>query len=406
MPKTRFTAHWPTLSLAALLLGSPVLAGGAGAPKASQPQSLAAPPSLTSSGLRGPVRELQLAAAPDGSLILSLLSDSGEFSSGRGWFRGRELTAWRYGGAWQQLGGVLNYDVPRPASTLNMALDERGQPLLVWNENYADNDVVVLRAFEDGAWTDWHPRYLGDDLPYAARTRAVAMRAGEPVLAWGEYLRKPYGSRLTVRKWDNQTSWTRSEPLNDLKAFSRTPALAINSAGQAVVAWLQGEVLASNVYASRWTGTAWQKLGGSLNRHPESYLASTRLVLDNKEQPTVAWLEDLGGQDTLYASRWSGQTWEALGGAVNQHFAAAPSLAVTADGQPVLAWVEEKGSIGQIKLAQWTGKAWQAYGVQNLDPKKDARSPAVTVLPDGKLALAWREDVGGIYTVQLREFGR
>ncbi|AZI42485.1 hypothetical protein EHF33_06755 [Deinococcus psychrotolerans] len=401
MSMSRSFSRWQTLNLAALLLASQAGAGGAGAPNSAQPSSIAAPPSLTQ-----PVRELQLAAAPDGSLILSLLSDSGEFFSGRGWFTGRELTAWRYGGAWQPLGGVLNYDVPRPASTLNMALDERGQPLLVWNENYGDNDVVVMRAYENGAWTNWHSRYLGDDLPYAARTRAVAMRDGEPVLAWGEYLRKPYGSRLTVRKWDGQTSWVRSEAFNDIKAFSRTPALATDSAGRAVVAWLQGEVLTSNVYVSRQTSSTWEKLGGSLNRHPQRYLASTRLVLDDKEQPIVAWLEDLGGQDTLYASRWNGQAWQALGGPVNQHFAAAPSLAVTAEGQPVLAWVEEKGSTGQIKLARWTGAGWQAYGIQNLDPKKDARSPAVTVLPDGKLALAWREDVDGIYTVQLREFGR
>ena len=178
---------WPALILAALL--SPALAGGAGRP-AQRLQTLPAP------SLSGPVRELQLSAAPDGTLTLGLLSDSGEFFSGRGWFTGRNVTAWTYApldasGAWQQLGGLLNYDTPRPASTLNLTLDGAGVPLMVWNENYGDNDVVVLRAYEQGAWTDWRTRYLGDDLPYAARTRAVALRGGEPLLAWGEYLRKP-----------------------------------------------------------------------------------------------------------------------------------------------------------------------------------------------------------------------
>ena len=133
------------------------------------------------------------------------------------------------------------------------------------------------------------------------------MHGGEPQIAWGEYLRKPYGSRLTVRTWDGKTSWVRGPAFNDIKAFSRTPALALDAKGQPTVAWLQGEVLASNVYASRWTGTGWQALGASLNRHPQSYVASTRLVLDNAGQPIVAWLEDLKGQDTLYASRWTGQ---------------------------------------------------------------------------------------------------
>ncbi|WP_161881129.1 hypothetical protein [Deinococcus alpinitundrae] len=396
----RLPAKLSAALLTALLLPA-ALAGGAGGPPLPRATALPAP-----ADLRQPVRELQFAAAPDGSLILAALSDSGEFFSGRGWFTGRNLTAWKYGsGAWQQLGGVLNYDVPRPASTLNLALDEQGQPLLVWNENYGDNDVVVMRAYLGGTWTNWHIRYLGDDLPYAARTRAVAMHGGEPQIAWGEYLRKPYGSRLTVRNWDGKTSWVRSPAFNDVKAFSRTPALALDAGGEPTVAWLQGEVLASNVYASRWTGASWQPLGGSLNRHPGSYVASTRMVMDPTGQPTVAWLEDLGGQDTLYASRWTGTNWQALGGPVNQHFASAPSLTINSQGQPVLAWVEEQGGLGQIRLARWTGTAWQDFGVQNVSPRKDARSPAVAVEPDGTLALAWREDVNGIYQVQVRQFG-
>ena len=396
---SRLTHIFAALLMSGLLPSA--LAGGAAGP----PPRVAALPSPA--GLKAPVRELQLAAAPDGTLVLAALSDSGEFFSGRGWFTGRNLTAWRYSNSgWQQLGGILNYDSPRPASTLNLSLDESGQPLLVWNENYGDNDVVVMRAYLGGAWTNWHTRYLGDDLPYAARTRAVAMHGGEPQIAWGEYLRKPYGSRLTLRTWDGKTSWVRGPAFNDIKAFSRTPALALDTRGQPTVAWLQGEVLASNVYASRWTGTGWQALGGSLNRHPNSYVASTRMVLDAQQQPIVAWLEDLGGQDTLYASRWDGQQWQALGGPVNQHFASAPSLAVSVDGHPLLAWVEEQGGLGQIKLARWTGAAWQEFGVQNLNARKDARSPAVAVEPDGTAVLAWREDVSGIYQVQVRQFGR
>jgi hypothetical protein len=151
--------------------------------------------------------------------------------------------------------------------------------VLVWNENYGDNDIVVFRAFQGGDWTQWRSRYLGDDLPYAARTRAVVARAGEPVLAWGEYLRKPDGSRLTVRAWTG-TTWSRSAPFNDLKQFSRTPALALNGAGNPVVAWLQGDVLASDVLVSRWTGEQWERLGPAVNRRGRTYLASTRLVLD------------------------------------------------------------------------------------------------------------------------------
>lgn len=358
-----------------------------------------------------PLRELQLAAAPDGSLVLALLNDAGQADSGKGMYESRKVRVWRSAGnGWELLrgglpGGVLNYDVPRPASNIDLALDAGGTPVLVWNENYGDNDVVVFRAYQNGAWTNWHPRYLGDDLPYAARTRSVLARDGEPVLAWGESLRNPYGSRLTVRRWDPAAkTWTRSPAFNEISVFSRTPALGLDAAGQPTVAWLQGEVLESNVFVKRWTGTAWQALGGSLNRTPNRYLASTRLKLDAQGQPTVAWLEDLNGSDALYASRWDGQRWQALGGAISAN-AAAPSLVLDAGGQPVLAWVEERGGTGQVHLARWTGGGWLTSGVLNLDPRRDARSPSLAALPNGEIALAWREDVNGVYAAQLRRFG-
>ncbi|MBZ9712697.1 hypothetical protein [Deinococcus multiflagellatus] len=382
----------------ALPLPTAALAGGA--------DPLRVGPALTPPPLMAPVREVALAAAPDGTLHLGAVVDSGRFSSGRGTFTGRVVRVWRsQGGAWQPLGDVLNYRQPRPASNLNLVLDEQGRPAAVWNENYGDNDVVELRAWREGqGWTDWAGRYLGDDLPYAARTRAVAAWQGEIVLAWGEYLRKPDGSQLTVRRWDPaQKSWVRGPAFNDIRTFSRTPALALTRSGQPVVAWLQGEVTESRVLAARWTGARWQPLGGALNAQP-AYVASTRMVLDGQDRPTVAWLQQVQGQDTLLATRWDGARWVPMGGALSRLYASAPALATDPAGHAVLAWVEERLSdgLGQIHAARWDGRAWAAWPVLNRSLKRDARSPAVAVDRQGRVTVAWREDVGGRYTVQVQ----
>ncbi|THF85543.1 hypothetical protein E7T09_16460 [Deinococcus sp. KSM4-11] len=370
---------------------SPVSAGGGG------PAPLFPPPLP-----RAPVRELRLAAAPNGDLILATLVDSVRAHSRKGVFTAREVFASRWtAGRWVPLGGALNYDRPRPASTLDLALDRRGTPVLAWNENYGDNDIIVFRAYQGGHWTDWRARYIGDDLPYAARTRGVAAWNGEPVIAFGEWLRKPDGSQLTVRTWQTNT-WQRGPRFNDVHAFSRSPAIALDAAARPVVTWIQGDVLSSNLLAARWTGQAWAPLGGPLNRRARTYLASPRLVLDAGSRPVVAWMEDQGGQDTLYVSRWTGRQWLLLGGAVSQGFSSAPSLALDPQGHPVLAWVEEHGNLGRIRWARWNGRAWQGSAVQNLDAQHDARSPAVVVTPTGRVLLAWREDVGGRYQVQVR----
>ncbi len=407
MKPTSLLTGCPRLVLLGALLTCGALlpsgsAGGAGGPPGSS--RLDTPAELAQAG---PVREVQLVAAADGQLTLAVIADAGVASSRRGPFTARSLRAWNSAGEdWRALGGVLNYDEPRPISNLNLALDQRGTPVMVWNENYGDNDIVVFRALDGKRWTDWKARYIGDDLPYAARTRAVAARSGEPVIAWGEYLRKPYGSRLTIRTWNaQQQTWTRSPAFNDLQAFSRTPALALDAAGQPTVAWLQGDVLSSNVYAKRWVGDHWEALGAAINRRTDTYLASTRMVLDAQEQPIVAWIEDVGGQDGLFASEWNGERWVKLGGRVGNRFASAPSLTLDHQGRPVLAWVEEHGSQGVIKLARWSGLGWQDFGPINRDPARDARSPSLAVDANNRLILAWREDQAGRYRVQLQRFG-
>ena len=67
-----------------------------------------------------------------------------------------------------------------------------------------------------------------------------------------------------------------------------------------------------------------------------------------------------------------------------------------------MAWIEERSGVGQVRLARWTGERWHDVGPLNLDSARDARSPAVTVTPDGAVVLAWREDVAGRFALQVR----
>lgn len=385
----------PRALLPPLLLLGLALAGG------TDPARTLTPPALDPAR---PVRDLRLAADRGGHLVLAVIADSGQATSGRGTFTARTVTAWEWtADTWRALGGVLNYDQPRPAANLNLALDAGGTPVLAWNENSGDNDVVVFRAWQGGAWTDWRARYLGISSPQAAKTRAVAAWQGDPVLVWGENPRQGPGTVLTLRRW-RDGGWERSAPLNTPGTYGRQPALALGARGEVTAAWLEGDVDASQVVVARQAGAGWQRVGEPLARRGPTYVASPRLALDTRGTPTVAWLEDVDGRDTLFASRWTGGRWAALGGALSSGFASAPSLALGPAGRPVLAWVEERGGVGQVHLARWTGAAWQTFGTVNRDPARDARSPSVAVDSSGNVVLAWREDRGGRYGVELRRF--
>lgn len=383
----------PMLVLSVLL--GPARAGGDASPGAAL-----VPPPLAG----GPVRDLRLATDAQGRLFLAVITDAGQAESGRGSFTARRVTAWQRDRTWGPLGSVLNYDQPRPAANLNLALDEHGTPVLAWNENYGDNDVVVFRAWKDGAWTDWPARYLGISSPQAAKTRAVAAWNGEPVLVWGENVRDGMGTLLTLRRWQG-SQWRRSGPLSGPIGYPRQPALALNRRGEPTAAWLEGDVTAAQVLVARQQGGQWTRLGPPLSHAGRRYLAAPRLVLDPQDRPTVAWLEDTGGRDTLFVARWTGNRWMALGGALSRDFALSPALALDAQGRPALAWTEERGGVGRTFLARWSGAAWHVSGPLNHDPSQDARSPALVAEPSGAVVVGWREAVGGAYGVQLRRFG-
>lgn len=170
MPTVRHTC---ALSVVALVLTGPATAGG------REPGTVFGPLNVDSAR---DVREVRLAVAPDGAVTVAWTEDTrrpGE-RFGQGVFVKRLV-----GGRWAPLGGNLNYSHPRDATTLDLALDEAGRPLLAWNENLAHADIHVFRAWTGTGWTSWDVRRLGQDLTYAARVRALAARSGEPVLAWG-----------------------------------------------------------------------------------------------------------------------------------------------------------------------------------------------------------------------------
>lgn len=261
------------------------------------------PPGLP---VQAPDRDLQLAADQRGHLTLAAVTDSGEANSGRGIFTARTVRAWQWrAGTWSPMGEILNYDQPRPAANLNLALDSWGTPILAWNENYGDNDVVVFRAWQGGAWTDWKTRYLGISSPQAAKMRSLAAWQGSPVLMWGENVREGVGTVLTLRRWLGE-EWERGAPLNRIPGPVRQPALALNAQGEVTVAWITGPIEAGQLVVQQQIHGRWTPLGPPFSRRRGTYLAALRLALNRDSRPTMAWLEDRGGRDTLFASRWTG----------------------------------------------------------------------------------------------------
>ncbi|PYE52858.1 hypothetical protein [Deinococcus yavapaiensis] len=312
-------------------------------------------------------------------------------------------------GAWRNLGANLNYLAARTATDLDLALDQSGNPVLAWNENFAHADTQQFRAWTGSAWTNWPERRISQDLTLAAKARGLTAWNGEPIFASGDIVRKGTGTVLRVRSWHNG-SWIVSPNFSDDPArYAYAPSAAMTRDGRVVVAWLEGNVAASDVRVKRWNGGRWERLGGNLNVRPNTFTFAPALKLDVHDRPVVSWLEDHGGYDTLFVKRWTGSAWQALGGGLNvnaERAAEAPSLALDGLGRPVVAWSEGTPEAARVYVKRWTGASWRllSVGSVNADFAADARTPSVGVDASGTVTVAWREKRGGVYHLLLRTF--
>ena len=87
-------------------------------------------------------------------------------------------------------------------------------------------------------------------------------------------------------------------------------SLAVDSAGNPVVAWSEWDgQLSKDIYVKRWNGTAWQLVGTTfLDVNVGQDAFSPSLTLDSSGNPIVAWCEGDGASSNVYVKRWNGSS--------------------------------------------------------------------------------------------------
>ncbi len=186
-----------------------------------------------------------------------------------------------------------------------------------------------------------------------------------------------------------------------------------------------------SLMVSRLQNGAWQNLGTALNQSAEARLSQTS-VATNGADVVVAWVETLGTQHQIFAKRFHGNAWQALGTAfIGTSYVERPALAFY-NNQPVLAFSDANGvqvqgfngtawqvlgklglgtasslvgsksnlfvafsagavSAGDVVVKRFDGKNWKTLAALDTNPKNDATNPSL-VLQNNLPVVAWQED--------------
>lgn len=260
------------------------------------------------------------------------------------------------------------------------------------------------------AWHDVGPT-LDDN--YLSRSPSVAIaKRQEPVVAYVRTTPQSDGRQvgnIFVERWNGADWQPLGAAVNTKRRFAaELPSLVVDAQDRPVAAWYEAQNEVSSrfaVYVKRWNGSAWEPLGGALNSDLRRSALSPSLALGPDQQPVVALAEAGTGGLLVRVRRWDGAQWQLVGGPVDIGLGAETQVAVDGAGRISVAFTREVAfSLRQVFVVRWDGVQWAPLGgTVNRDATRPSASPSLAVAPDGRVSIAWQEQVENankVYTSQ------
>jgi len=169
-----------------------------------------------------------------------------------------------------------------------------------------------------------------------------------------------------------------------------------------VIAWHEGNGSneSERIYVARWMGTQWDYLGGAtgiLPSHPDSLYPV--MDLDATGKPLVAFYSD--AEKDTYSYRWTGTAWEGVGDSINVALGMTSSYPLDISSGPsesLFLWVSGTTTDGTARLSvvQWDGSTWKPLRgtqppVEVPNTTSVVRDLRIFVSPEGNPILTWLE---------------
>jgi YD repeat-containing protein len=284
---------------------------------------------------------------------------------------GSALTAPAVG--WTPGAIVSTTDPAAPAATNpSVAFDQNGNGVAVYTQG-----GHVLASVYDKASGAWSAPKILDNLPGALATAAPQLsvsETGNALVTWAQSdgtAQSVYARRYVNGAWQANAAGQDSGDLIDNQSTTAAlPVGGINNAGDAVVIWLQpaaGTTTPNNLYASRFTGGAWQA-PELLESNPNNILgASESVAIDQDGNATALWAQKAPGDtfNSIYSKRyvagtgWQAETSTAL--ETSSGLAGSPSVAFDRNGDGVAIFTLN----GDLYASQYT-KATDSWSAAKL----------------------------------------
>lgn len=355
------------------------------------------PPPVNLSGFP-PFSPRMIACSADGTAVAVWVRAAGSIAS---------VWTSRYvpGTGWGTASPIENVD--NYARSASVAMDGNGNAIAVWQQNDNSSGTSPPYSIWAARFTpagDWGPPVRIENNGNDAADPSVAMdSAGNAVVVWLQSngsINQIWSSRYIAAS----NTWSAAASIQSVAQRSDDVVVSMNASGTAFAVWSQYDGIANmRVWGNRYVpGTGWG--AAAQVQSTTQYSSAADVAVDAGGNAIATWSEDGGSNRILWANRYvAGTGWS--GAAVIKSgatYAEPPRIAMNSTGQAVVVWNQSDGNVNNTLNQVWVNRYVPSNGwagaaqIPGRPPDQQTGGVVVAVDESGNAVAVWAQynDVG------------
>lgn len=272
------------------------------------------------------------------------------------------------------------------------AIDGEGNVMAVWLQG--DGSSYKVHACLHTSDFGWQETELIQEGGAQAKDLSVAMSAGgDAVVAWSQMDGTTWEWDVWGNVYVDGVGWTGAEMLSfaDL-TDDEYPDSAIDSGGNAVVAWSQQGVPANISMVRYNAGTGWSApVSIDETAVADAYYPS--IGIDEDDNMLFTWVQYEMSAPSIWSKRHDAvDGWSASVKVADTGMYGEPELSMGASGDAVCAWEHDNDTTSKVEV--WScmydeSTGWGAPALSGHSSSGDHEDPKVAIDSDGNAAVVW-----------------
>jgi hypothetical protein len=276
-------------------------------------------------------------------------------------------------------------------SDVHLAVNAKGDAIVAWVHTDLGEFIQTVQTARYTVSSGWSPPQQLTPLNMVFTLDVALDSSSNAVIAW-EGLNPTSGRNIVVSHSMSASGWDSPQTFGVDNRFAQYPKIAVDSAGNAFVLWLEGESYPNNVYVNRYSpGTGWslpQQIATDVG--PAAW---TNISFDESGNAMAVWGQsDSSDHSRIYSCRYvAGSGWGSAGIVdSNTLDSIQPALCVDSSGSFRSVWAQLTGTSSDIYSSRYTvGSGWDAPRL--IGTGGNARSPRVATDGLGNAFAAWQQ---------------